>query len=145
MAHATYSHVREKIDDIVHHKHSLTTTETILYALPFILVPNILGVAGAFFARPRLETWYRTLRKPWFTPPNWVFSVVWPTLYFMIGLATFLVWRDTGGFWARGGRMGLFFSVANIILNGLWTPVFFGFGLINLAFLLLWRYTQLHG
>ena len=66
------------------------------------------------------DGWYAALRKPPFNPPNWVFAPVWSTLYVMIGVAGWLVWQRD---WCS--RM-MAAWVAQLALNFIWTPVFFG-------------------
>jgi benzodiazapine receptor len=61
--------------------------------------------------------WYATLNKPFFTPPNWLFGPVWTTLYAMIGVVG-------ARKWLRGGAVGLWWG--QMVLNFLWSPVFFG-------------------
>jgi len=83
--------------------------------------------------------WYATLAKPSFTPPNWVFGPVWTVLYILIGVAAFLVWRK--GLASAGVKIARAWFFGQLILNALWTPVFFGLHRIGLALVvivLLW-------
>ena len=68
--------------------------------------------------------WYETLAKPSWTPPGWVFPVVWTTLYVLMGTAAWLVWRR--GKQTQGRRMALFVFIVQLVLNASWTPTFFG-------------------
>jgi len=92
----------------------------------------------ACFAAPALSTWarpdawYAALVKPAWNPPGWVFGPVWTTLYLLMGTAAWLVWRR-GGWGAQRRPLGWF--VAQLALNTLWTPLFFGFHRIDLALL----------
>jgi translocator protein len=82
--------------------------------------------------------WYAGLRKPAWNPPNWIFGPVWTALYAMMAAAAWLVWRR-GGFAAQRGPLTLF--VVQLLLNAVWTPLFFGLRQPALAFaemLLLW-------
>ncbi len=82
--------------------------------------------------------WYARLRKPAWNPPNWVFAPVWSTLYAVMAVAAWLVWRRGG--WARHRRPLLLFLL-QLLFNALWSPLFFGLHLAGLAFvdlLLLW-------
>ena len=82
--------------------------------------------------------WYAALKKPAWNPPGWVFAPVWTTLYTMMAVAAWLVWQR-GGFAAQRRPLGLF--LAQLALNALWTPLFFGWHLPGLAFaeiVLLW-------
>jgi benzodiazapine receptor len=82
--------------------------------------------------------WYAALKKPGWNPPAWVFGPVWSALYTMMAVAAWLVWRQ-GGFAARRGPLLAF--LAQLALNALWTPLFFGLHRSGLAFaeiVLLW-------
>ena len=78
--------------------------------------------------------WYARLRNPDFQPPGWAFGVVWTILYAMMGvaLAAILVAPPSR---ARATALGLF--AAQLLLNFLWSPVFFGFGMIDAALVLI--------
>jgi tryptophan-rich sensory protein len=82
--------------------------------------------------------WYAGLKKPAWTPPNWVFGPVWAALYTMMGVAAWLVWKR-GGFAAQ--RRPLLLFLLQLALNAAWTPLFFGLHSPRLAFVeivLLW-------
>lgn len=70
--------------------------------------------------------WYADLQKPWFNPPNWIFAPVWTVLYVLIGFAGWLVWR-------KRDRPALTLWFAQMGLNFIWTPVFFGANLLGPA------------
>lgn len=104
-----------------------------------IIVCQLAGIVGSLFTTPAIPTWYQTLNKPFFTPPGWVFGPVWITLYLLMGISLFLVWRRTGQDPRARGSMILFFI--QLGLNGFWSVAFFGlrspfFGLV--VILLLW-------
>ena len=84
------------------------------------------------------DDWYGTLQKPSWNPPGWIFGPVWTTLYTMMGVAAWLVWKR-GGFAAQRGPLGLF--LVQLALNAAWTPLFFGLHWVGAALaeiLLLW-------
>ena len=58
-----------------------------------ILISQSAGVIGSVFTTPAIDTWYTAIRKPPFTPPSWVFAPAWISLYLVMGIAAFLVWR----------------------------------------------------
>lgn len=98
------------------------------------------GVAWAAsqFITPEIGGWYARLRKPAWTPPNWLFGPVWTALYLSMGVAAWLVWRGRG--WA-GARLPLSLFAAQLALNGLWSIIFFGLHRTGAAFaeiILLW-------
>jgi benzodiazapine receptor len=82
------------------------------------------GLIGALFTTPAITTWYVTLNKPWFTPPNWVFAPVWTSLYALMGVAVFLVWRR--GLAQSGARPAFILFWVQLVVNIMWSVVFFG-------------------
>lgn len=83
------------------------------------------GFVGSFFTVGSIPTWYAALNKPPFNPPNWIFGPVWTTLYIMMGIAAFLVWRR--GLQTKGVKTALLVFLFQLILNTLWSILFFGF------------------
>jgi tryptophan-rich sensory protein len=67
--------------------------------------------------------WYDSLNKSRFTPPGWVFGVVWPILYVMMVVALFLVWKSPE---CRPFCLPVLFFFIQLGFNLMWTPVFFG-------------------
>ncbi|KAH0561470.1 translocator protein [Cotesia glomerata] len=96
-----------------------------------VVLPNLGGWAGAFVTRQNISPWYKTLNKPAWTPPNWMFGPVWTGLYCSMGYASYLVYRDGGGF--ENAAVPLSIYGANVALNWIWTPIFFGAHNIKLA------------
>ena len=89
-----------------------------------ILICQCAGFVGSFFTRPSIPSWYVTLDKPAFTPPSWLFSPVWITLFLLMGISLFLIWRR--GFTERKVRVALGFFGSQLIFNILWSVLFFG-------------------
>jgi len=82
------------------------------------------GAIGSIFSITAIPTWYAALQKPPFTPPNWLFAPAWIILYLLMAISAFIVWR-------RGSdnlqvRRALFVFLIQLILNTLWSVVFFG-------------------
>jgi tryptophan-rich sensory protein len=75
------------------------------------------GATGAMFPT---GDWYKSLNKPAWTPPNWVFPVMWTSIYLLISFAGA---RVAG---AEGSALAMAFWAAQIAFNALWTPIFFG-------------------
>ena len=108
-----------------------------------IVLPLAVGFAGSFITRDQIPAWYAGLKKPWFTPPSWLFAPVWTTLYIMMGAASYGVARH--GLSSPHVRPALTAYAVQLALNGVWTPVFFGWhqlwlalgivGIMNLAIL----------
>lgn len=97
-----------------------------LIALGIFLACAFAAASTGYFFPP--GEWYAALDKPFFTPPAWIFGPVWTALYLMMSVAAWLVWRRTG--W-RARPVGLWF--AQILLNALWTPLFFGLHWLGVA------------
>ena len=96
-------------------------------------------VGSLVMGRGDVAGWYDGLRKPVFTPPDWVFGPAWTVLYVLMGVAAFLVWQR--GWESRPVRVALGWFAVQLVLNALWSPVFFGLHRIGLALvviLLLW-------
>jgi tryptophan-rich sensory protein len=82
------------------------------------------GGIGAIFTTPAIPTWYSGLKKPTFTPPKSAFGPVWITLYLLMAIAVFLVWR--GGLSSEGATGAFIAFWVQLVLNILWSVVFFG-------------------
>lgn len=105
-----------------------------------IVICQLAGVVGSFFTTPAIPTWYRTLVKPFFTPPNWLFAPVWIVLYCLMGISLFLVWEKEAK--NAQAKKALIIFFIQLILNAFWSISFFGFrsplwGFINIVFLWL--------
>lgn len=96
------------------------------------------GGLGALVTLPQIPGWYRTIAKPDWTPPDWAFGPAWTTLYVLMAIAAFLVWRRPD---QPARRLGLRLWWAQLLANALWSPLFFGLHRLGLALLdiaLLW-------
>jgi benzodiazapine receptor len=113
-------------------------TKDVVTLVISILICQCAGFVGSLFTRPSIPIWYATLGKPHFTPPNWIFSPVWISLFLLMGISLFLIWRR--GLAERKVRVALGFFGAQLILNILWSMLFFGLrsplaGFIDIAVL----------
>ncbi len=86
------------------------------------------GLGGAVTATS-VGTWYQALEKPGFNPPDWVFAPVWTTLYLLMAIAGWRVWRRR----AAAGRRALAVFALQLALNLAWSFLFFGLQRIDLA------------
>ncbi len=82
------------------------------------------GFVGSFFTAPAIDGWYVNLVKPPFTPPNQIFAPVWTTLYILMAVSVFIIWRKGWGY--KHVRSGLSLFVLQLFLNVLWSVLFFG-------------------
>lgn len=78
---------------------------------------------GGLSSTSGVDGWYSAAEKPLWTPPNWLFGPVWTFLYTAMAVAAWLVWRRWG--W-RDARPAMLLYAVQLILNALWTPLFFG-------------------
>jgi len=95
------------------------------------------GGVGSFFTANSARDWYPRLRKPPGTPPSWVFGPAWTTLYVLMAISAWLVWREYG----IGARPALLIFFAQLALNVAWSGIFFGSRMAGIAFaeiVILW-------
>ena len=97
-----------------------------MQVIGFILLCQAAGTIGSIFTFSAIPNWYAYLNKPFFNPPNWIFGPVWTTLYTLMGISVYLVWKKRKGipfwFWVQ------------LVLNALWSILFFGLQNPILAF-----------
>lgn len=108
--------------------------------LASVLVCQFAGILGSVFTLSSLDNWYSLLEKPIFNPPSWVFFPVWTLLYTLMGISLYIVWDK--GLQDREVKIGLIFFGIQLILNTLWSFLFFGlkssyYGLVEIVFLWL--------
>jgi translocator protein len=94
-----------------------------------IAATSAVSIIGSAVTLPEIPGWYAGLTKPWFTPPNWMFGPVWTTLYLMMAVAAWLVWRAGKG----QARAALALYALQLALNLLWSILFFGLQRVGLA------------
>lgn len=92
---------------------------------------------GSLYTRPAIPVWYASLQKPAWNPPNWLFGPVWTLLYLSMAVAVWLVWRERG---FAGAGLAITLFVLQLILNALWSIIFFGwrqpaYALVEIFFL----------
>lgn len=104
-----------------------------------IALPQAAGFVGSLFTISQIELWYTTLVQPDLAPPNWLFGPVWFILYTLMGIALYLVWHR--GLTTRAHRFAFWFFIAHLVVNSVWSIVFFGLHNISAALvviLVLW-------
>lgn len=100
-----------------------------------VLACLCIGFFSGFATQSTVDTWYETLNKPFFNPPNWVFAPVWTILYILMGIAAGLVWAK--GFYHKWVKTAMYHFIFQLLLNGIWSVVFFGFKSPGFAFLII--------
>lgn len=102
----------------------------ILWILSFELIGFFLGL----LTQANILSWYEGLHKSILTPPGWVFSIVWPLLYVCLAIVGFHLWQHHSQ-----PRIAKLFNLylVQLLMNWLWTPLFFQFHWLGLSFLWL--------
>lgn len=103
-----------------------------------IALPLSIGSVAGLFTAEAIPGWYETLNQPSFNPPNWLFGPVWTTLYLLMGISIFLVWRQSA---SKERNIAIFVFLLQLALNFCWSFIFFYFNMIGLALIeiiLLW-------
>jgi len=111
-----------------------------------IVICLVAGAIGSIATQTSVNTWYTTLSKPVFNPPNWLFAPVWTSLFVLMGISAGIVWNR--GFYHKWVKTALYHFGFQLILNIAWSLVFFGlreiFGalliVVGLFVLLLFTY-----
>ena len=110
-----------------------------LKKLPKILIAVLvclgIGFFSGFATQSSIDTWYLTLKKPSFNPPDWIFAPVWTILYILMGIAAGIVWSK--GYYHKWVKTAMYHFIFQLLFNGLWSIVFFGFRSPGLAFLVI--------
>lgn len=105
-----------------------------------VIICLAVGYLSGMVTRASITTWYPTLVKPSFNPPNWIFAPVWTSLYVMMGVAAGLIWNQITTQKASVTKALQFFTI-QLVLNALWSYLFFGLHNLMLATIevvLLW-------
>lgn len=95
-----------------------------------ILIPLVVGFTSGFFTASGVNDWYATLNRPSFNPPNWLFGPVWTTLYILMGISLYLVWKQPVSE-ARNSAIWIF--ALQLTLNFFWSIIFFYWHQIGIA------------
>lgn len=94
-------------------------------AVGAVALPYVGGIVGNMATQKEIQGWYRSLKKPRWTPPNWAFGPVWSCLYAGMGYASYRVYNILGGF-NKNSVVPLTLYGTQLALNWAWTPIFFG-------------------
>jgi tryptophan-rich sensory protein len=105
-----------------------------LRIIGLILICELAGLLGSLFTSSVIPTWYASLQKPFFSPPNWLFAPVWTTLFALMGLSLYFVLQN------KKIRNQLIAFSVQMVLNIIWSLLFFGlkspfYALVEIIFL----------
>ena len=89
-----------------------------------VIICFIVGVIAGQITQISVNTWYPTLKKPFFTPPSWLFAPVWTLLYLLMGIALGRVWYY--GIQQSHVKKAVYLFGFQLLFNGLWSLIFFG-------------------
>lgn len=92
-----------------------------------------IGSLGGLFTVSEIQHWYAGLTKPSWNPPNWIFGPVWTTLYLLMGIAVYRVWRNTTNGPLVKSALALF--IVQFVLNFFWSIIFFRYHQLQGAFI----------
>lgn len=105
---------------------TITPNRSRFALLSILVLCYAVAALGALSTAPSIPTWYANLNKPSFNPPNYLFAPVWTALYGLMAVAAWLVWRTPREGPTASRRLdGLMLFALQLILNALWTPIFF--------------------
>ena len=109
-----------------------------------LIICLAVGYSASLVTRPSVESWYPTIEKPIFNPPNWIFMPVWTILYIFMAVAAGIVW-DKIKEQTEEVKKALLFFIIQHILNAIWSYLFFGLknpmlALVEIALLWLMIY-----
>ena len=97
-----------------------------------ITIPLIIGAIGGIATSTSIGSWYVTLNKPFFNPPNYLFGPVWTTLYILMGISIYLIIQSTK---TTNRKKAIAIFCLQLFLNFWWSFLFFKFNLLGLAFI----------
>jgi tryptophan-rich sensory protein len=88
-----------------------------------LILPQIAGISGVLFTDTGEGSWYQQLAKPSWNPPGWLFGPVWTTLYILMGIAFYIVWKQPDA--TPNKKWAITLWVIQLVLNFCWTLIFF--------------------
>jgi translocator protein len=95
-----------------------------------LLLPLGIGGIAGIFTTEAIPGWYATLNQPSFNPPNWVFGPVWSTLYIIMGISLFIIWKLPA---SKQRNQAILVFMSQLFLNFCWSFFFFYFKMIGVA------------
>lgn len=103
-----------------------------------LILPLSVGAFAGMFTSEAIPGWYATLNRPSFNPPNWLFGPVWTTLYLLMGISFYMIWKQKK---SKERNLAILTFIVQLVLNFAWSFIFFYFNYIGLALVeisLLW-------
>lgn len=109
-----------------------------------VAIPLLVGAVSGFFTTAEIPGWYQTINKPSWNPPSWIFAPVWTTLYILMGVALYLIWKAEADPLTKKAAIALF--AIQLVFNFFWSFIFFNRHLIGWALadiVLMWLFILL--
>jgi len=100
------------------------SVKNFLLLILFIFICQAVGIASSVVTMPEIPTWYAGLVQPALRPPNWIFAPVWTSLYALMGMSAYMIWQQRQAN-PKMAKLGLSLFVVQLLLNGLWSFIFF--------------------
>jgi tryptophan-rich sensory protein len=103
-----------------------------------LILPLSIGAFAGMFTSKAIPEWYATLNRPSFNPPNWLFGPVWTTLYLLMGISLYMIWKQEK---SKVRNLAMLVFLIQLALNFAWSFIFFYFNKIGFAFaeiIILW-------
>jgi translocator protein len=109
-----------------------------------IAIPLVVGAVSGFFTTTEIPGWYQTINKPSWNPPSWIFAPVWTTLYVLMGIALYLVWKAEADPIMK--KTAIAFFAIQLVFNFFWSFIFFnqhlpGWALVDI--IVMWLFILL--
>ena len=114
------------------------TKSQFLKLIVALVVPLSIGAFAGMFTTEAIPGWYASLNRPSFNPPNWIFGPVWTTLYLLMGVSLFIIWKQEK---SKERNLAIVTFFVQLVFNFAWSFIFFYFNYIGLALIeisLLW-------
>jgi len=94
----------------------------VIKIIGYIILIEVIGSAGALATNPQIPTWYASINKPFFNPPNWIFGPVWTLLFALLGYNLYLLNKSK----KKEAKEAIETFWKQMVLNVLWSFLFFG-------------------
>jgi tryptophan-rich sensory protein len=91
------------------------------------------GLAELLIMKDEIPNWYKKLIKSKLNPPNWIFGPMWTLIYISIGYSGYIIWAENKSF--SGHNFAWIVYFIQLVLNYLWTPLFFRLHLLYISFI----------
>jgi translocator protein len=98
------------------------TKSNIIKLILSLILPLSIGAFAGMFTSEAIPGWYATLNRPSFNPPNWLFGPVWTTLYLLMGISFYLIWKQEK---SKERNLAMLVFLVQLAFNFAWSFIFF--------------------